>query len=299
MDWWGPFSVPSLEGHTNMLTATCEASRRTWVFFGARRDLRRLFTEFKNTVELETGLRIKVVRTDNAPEFRALGALWAIQGVQFEFTSFYTPEQNGVPERLNRTLITVARAMILEAKLPLKFWAEAASTVCYIRNRTPVGPEGKTLLEAYSGRVPDVGHLRAYGCLAYAKVPRQHRENKLKPTAVQAIFVGYKPTAKQYRLYEPRQGIIIEATEPEFHEDKMLQWDWKEPVTGDLIVPWDAWEMVQDPIIIGNTAKDPGTENPEARAQGASSTKDSTTGAENPEDTIIIDTGDEWANLGL
>lgn len=254
-----------------MLTITDEASRRVWVLFGARRDLDRLFTEWKNTVELETGLKVKVVRCDNAAEFRALGARMAPYGLQFEYTSFYSAWQNGVPERLNRTLITVSRAMILGTKLPLKFWQDAAETACYIRNRTPVGPEGKTPIEIYSGKKPDIGHLRSWGCLAYARVPKETRANKLEPTAVQTIFIGYRPTTKQYRLYEPRSGTVINATEPEFHEDKLLQWDWGEKVTGDLVLPWDPWETVQTPVIIG----------PE----------------EEPGDTIVVDVPEEGAYL--
>ena len=168
MDWWGPFSVPSLDGHTNMLTITDEATRKTWVLFGARRELFRLFTEWKNAIELKTGLKIKVGRSDNRPEFRTLIAQLAPGGIRWEFTSFYFQEQNGVPKRLNRTLITLSRAMLLACKLPLKFWADAAATACYIRNRTPVGPDGITPEEAFTGRKPLIAHLRVFGCLVYA-----------------------------------------------------------------------------------------------------------------------------------
>jgi hypothetical protein len=222
MDWWGPFSVPSLDGHTNMLTLTDEATRKTWVLFGARHDLYRLFTEWKNTVELETGYKVKVGRSDNGPEFRKLAAQLAPGGIRWEFTSFYFQEQNGVPERLNRTLITLSRAMLLACKLPLKFWADAATTACYIRNRTPVGPDGRTPEEAFTGRKPSIAHLRVFGCLVYARVPKENRDNKLVPTAVQCVFIGYKATARQYRVYEPRKGVVIDATAPDFHEDKLL-----------------------------------------------------------------------------
>jgi hypothetical protein len=274
MDWWGPFPIPSLDGHTNMLTITDEATRRTWTLFGARRDLFRLFTEWKNGIELESGYKVKIGRSDNGPEFRALAGLLQPGGVKWEFTSFYFQEQNGVPERLNRTLITLARAMLLASKLPLKFWADAATTVCYIRNRTPVGPEGKTPIEAFTGKKPSIAHLRVFGCLAYARVPKESRENKLVPTAVQCVFIGYKATARQYRLYDPRKGAVIEATAPDFHEDKLLQWDWgiDSAVPGDLVVPWKPWKPEQVPIFIG-------TRDPEI------------TGSDQ-EDTITVDTGD-------
>lgn len=268
-DWWGPFSIPSLEGNTNMLTLTDEASRKIWTLFGARREFYRLLIEWKNTVELETGLKVRIFRTDNAPEFKAAAALLAPIGIRWEFTSYYFQEQNGVPERLNRTLITLSRAMIIACKLPLKFWQEAASTVCYIRNRTPVGPEGKTPEEAFTGRKPSISHLKVWGCLAYARVPKENRENKLYPTAVQCVFIGYKPTTRQYRLYNPKTSTVIEATAPDFEEDKLLQWDWAEPVIGDLVLPWELWKPEENPVRALSPEPSP------------------------EEDTIIVDTGDQ------
>jgi hypothetical protein len=73
-------------------------------------------------VELESGHKIKAMHCDNASEYKALGALLLNDyGIQFEYTTVYTPEQNGVSERLNRSLISVARAMLLDAKLPVRF----------------------------------------------------------------------------------------------------------------------------------------------------------------------------------
>src|ERR1700722_4968143 len=97
-------------------------------------------------------------------------------GIKFEYTTVYTPEQNGVAERLNRTLAQLARGMILDAQLPTWMWAYAVEAACYIRNRTPIGPKGMTPEEAYSGRKPDIGHLRVFGCLAYTHIPQKTHE---------------------------------------------------------------------------------------------------------------------------
>jgi hypothetical protein len=86
--------------------------------------------------------------------------------------------------------------MLLACKLPLKFWADAAAIACYIRNRTPVGPDGKTPEEAFNGRKPSVAHLCVFGCLVYARIPKENRDNKMVPTAVQCVFIGYKATAR-------------------------------------------------------------------------------------------------------
>jgi len=247
-DFWGPYSVPTLQGNTYMLTFTDDYTRKSWVYLTkSRNQLRTVFLQFKALVELESGHKIKAVRCDNASEYKSLGALLQKDyGVQFEYTTTYTPEQNGVSERLNRSLISVARAMLLDAKLPIRFWGEAVTTACYLRNRTPIGPEGKTPEEAYSGRKPNIGHLRAYGCVAYAHIPKERRQ-KLKPTAVKACLIGYMPTSRQYRLYEPEKGEVIISTAPIFTENKHLEWDWKEELIGEETVPFDPMEAVREP----------------------------------------------------
>ena len=117
--------------------------------------------------------------------------------------------------------MSVARAMLIGAKLPTRLWGEAVRTACYLRNRTPIGPDGKTPEEAYSGRKPNIGHLRAYGCVAYAHIPKEKRL-KLDDTATKTCLVGYMPTSRQYRLYEPITSKIIVATAPVFTENQHL-----------------------------------------------------------------------------
>jgi transposase InsO family protein len=81
-----------------------------------------VFLQFKALVELGSRHKIKAVRCDNASKYRALGAsLLEDYSIQFEYITVYTPEQNGVSERLNRSLISVARAMLLDAKLTIRF----------------------------------------------------------------------------------------------------------------------------------------------------------------------------------
>ena len=74
--------------------------------------------------------------------------------------------------------------MLLAYKLLLKFWADAAATAYYIRNRTPVGPNGRTPKEAFIGRMPSIAYLRIFECLIYIRVPKENRDNKLVPTAI-------------------------------------------------------------------------------------------------------------------
>jgi len=118
------------------------------------------------------------------------------QGIRFKFTMIYISEQNRVSEQLNRTLITIIRTLLLGYKLPLKFWANTAETVSYIRNRIPVRPEGKTPEEAYSGKKPSIAYLRSWDYLVITKVPVKHRDYKFQPPGKQVIFIGYKATSQ-------------------------------------------------------------------------------------------------------
>jgi hypothetical protein len=118
----------------------------------------------------------------------------------------------------------VARAILLDAKLPIRFWGEAVLIVSYLRNRTPIGPNGKTLEEAYSGKRPYMGHLRAYGYIAYTHISKETRL-KLEDIAIKTCLIGYMPTSRQYKLYEPETGDTIVSIGPDFHENERLEWN--------------------------------------------------------------------------
>jgi transposase InsO family protein len=122
-DFWGPYSIPTLEGDIYILTFTDDYTRKSWVYLTkTRKQLRTVFIQFKALVELESGHKIKAIYCNNTSEYKSLGALLLDDyNIQFEYTTIYTPKQNGVSERLNRSLISVARAILLDAKLPVRF----------------------------------------------------------------------------------------------------------------------------------------------------------------------------------
>ena len=96
--------------------------------------------------------------------------------------------------------------MVAEAGLPQWLWGEAAYAACYVHNRTPRQYDGSrvaTPKEMWTGKRPD---LRVFGCVAYAQLAREQRNNKLDPTLIRGIFVGYTPTTRQYRVYDPETG---------------------------------------------------------------------------------------------
>ena len=119
-------------------TITDELTRKKWVKIVVRRALfPSEFMQFKAYIELQSGFKIMAVRLDGAGENHTLGNALQELGVAVEYTTAYTPSQNGVAERLNRTLVAMSKAMLFAAGLPQKFWGFAIEAACYIRNRLP------------------------------------------------------------------------------------------------------------------------------------------------------------------
>ena len=146
-------------------------------------------------------------------------AFLAERGIKHQCTVPYTPQQNGVAERKNRSLMEMARCMVKSQSLPHGFWLEAVMCATYVLNRCPTKAlQVVTPYEAWHGRKPSVGHLRVFGCLAYALVPVQHRR-KLDDKAVKCIFVGYSAESKGYRLYHPQTKRILVSRDVVFVED--------------------------------------------------------------------------------
>ena len=161
------------------------------------------FVHWKALVEKSSGKKLKTLRTDNGGEFTStqFENFLKIEGIQHERTILKTPQQNGVAERLNRTLVEMSRSMLLDAKLSKKFWAESVATAVYLRNRCPSkAVMGKMPYKAWFGQKPMVDHLRVFGCGAYVHVPKDEQK-KLDSKAKKCVLLGYGDTIKGYRLY--------------------------------------------------------------------------------------------------
>ena len=121
---------------------------------------------------------------------------------------------------MNRTLIEQVRAMLIDSKLPHKFWAEALSTACYLKNRSPARAlDGVTPYQALTGRKPDVKHLRIFGCICYAHIPKDERK-KLDSKSVKCIFLGYGSEVKGFRLYDLTKKGILYSRDVIFDEEQ-------------------------------------------------------------------------------
>ena len=130
-------------------------------------------------VERSTGHRIISLRTDNGGEYTSLEfqSYLKREGIKHELTVPRSPEQNGVAEHFNRTLMEAVRSMLVGAQLPQRFWAEALATAVYLRNRSPTkAVSGLTPYEAWTGRKPVVNHLKVFGCVTYAHIPKEEKD---------------------------------------------------------------------------------------------------------------------------
>ena len=123
-------------------------------------------------------------------------------GIVAQYTMPGSPDQNGVAERRNRTLMDMVRSMLCNSKLPRSMWTEALKTAAYILNRVPTKAVSKTLFELFKDWKPSLQHMRVWGCLAEIRVYNPH-ERKLDPRTISGYFIGYAKRSKGYRFYCP------------------------------------------------------------------------------------------------
>ena len=134
------------------------------------------FKEFVNLAENLIGCRVKVLRSDNGGEYGSKEFIKFCKscGIKKEATIPYTPQQNGVAERMNHTIMESVCSMLHKAALPLKFWAEAVATADFLRNRSPTSHvKNATPFKCYHSRKPDISFLRVFGCNTYIHVPEE------------------------------------------------------------------------------------------------------------------------------
>lgn len=202
-DICGPFS-PSVSKAKYMLLFIDDFTRQTFVYFlNYKSETFEKFQEFKVMAENQSGCKIRTFRSDGGGEYtsRKFEDFLKSHGIRHEMTAPACSFQNGTCERANRTIVDKVRTMLSESGLPHMFWAEAARTVVYLKNRCPtVAVKGKTPQEAWTGKNVSLSHLRTFGCAAYSHV--KHPKSKLDPRGQEFILMGYSDTRKAYRLLD-------------------------------------------------------------------------------------------------
>ncbi|KAL8118553.1 hypothetical protein AgCh_016176 [Apium graveolens] len=144
-----------------------------------------------------------------------------IKGIVQEFSAARTPQQDGVVERKNRTLVKVARRMLQDAKLPISFWEEAVNTACYTQNIFSINKNlGKSPYSILFKRNPTVKHLHIFGSKCYVLKDNSEYVGKFDSKVFEAIFLGYSLEKNAYKVYVLEQKKIIESTYVIFYDDK-------------------------------------------------------------------------------
>ncbi|KAJ8751984.1 hypothetical protein K2173_000730 [Erythroxylum novogranatense] len=193
-------------------------------------DVANVFWKFKTWVENQSDCKLHTIRSDNGKEFvnETFDKFCEEAGIEHQLTTPYTPQQNGVSERKNRSIMEMTRCMLHEKELPKNLWAEAASTAVFLLNRLPTrAVHGKTPFEAWFGYKPCLQNMKIFGCLSFSYVPQAKRD-KLDKKAEPGVFVGYSSTSKAYRIFQPQNGKIIVSQDVKFMENK--QWSWEESI---------------------------------------------------------------------
>ncbi|GJS88443.1 retrovirus-related pol polyprotein from transposon TNT 1-94 [Tanacetum coccineum] len=163
---------------------------------------------------------VRFIRTDNGTEFvnQVMSEYYEGVGIFHQKSVPRTPQQNGVVERRNRTLVEAARTMMIFSKAPMFLWAEAVATACYTQNRSLIHTRhNKTPYELVHDKKPDLTFFRVFGALCY---PTNDSEDlgKFQAKADIGIFVGYAPSRKGYRIYNKRTRRLMETIHVTFDE---------------------------------------------------------------------------------
>lgn len=228
-DLCGPMPVPSHNGAKYILTFTDDFTRKTWVYFlKAKSEVFNKFRIFQNLVEKQSDRSIKCLRSDNGKEYdnSKFHNFFDDIGVRHLTTVDYTPQQNGVAERVNRTLLEKARCMLFDANLPKSYWAEAVNHAAFLKNRSPSRAiPDHTPEEMWSGERTNLVNLKIFGCKAYCHLPKVKR-NKLDAKSKIMIFVGFCENSKAYRLIDPQNPTVFtKARDVIFDETSFLNKD--------------------------------------------------------------------------
>ncbi|HEV7736915.1 MAG TPA: reverse transcriptase domain-containing protein [Chlamydiales bacterium] len=210
-DVWGPATYAGMNRQRYYISFTDLKSRYLIVYFSEHKSMALdFFKIYKAFIKRQLNKEVKRIRTDNGREYvnREFEQYCGENGIIMETTAPYSPAQNGIAERLNRTLVENARAMIFAKNLPKSLWPEAVGYACYIKNRSPVRAlENMTPYEALLREKPNIERLEEFGTRCWVMVPDERR-TKLEPTAECHVFTGINEYSKSWRYWNTRSNKI-------------------------------------------------------------------------------------------
>ena len=227
-DIYGPIQPSTVGGRRYYFLLIDDFSRLMWVaFLKDKSDAFQHFKKFKNLAESESEENVKCFRTDIGGEFNSeeFIAYCDENGIKRHLTAPYSPQQNGVVERKNRTIMSCVRSTLKEKNLPLELWAEAVNTCVYVLNRSYTKSlENSTPYERWSERKPNIDHLRVFGSVVHVKTTK--RVSKLEDRSNLMVFIGYELGTKAYRCLDPLSFKVTISGDVVFEEHQ--SWDFSQ-----------------------------------------------------------------------
>ena len=224
-DICGPFPE-SIDGYKYFVTFTDDYTRYSCTFLLKKKsDVLEAFKRYIRRMKRQFGWKLRRFRSDNGGEYAsdALDHVLAKEGIIWEPTIDYSPSENGVSERLNRTLCEKLRALLFESGLPLKLWSRLIETATYLKNRSPTKAlGGKTPYEALYKRKPDLSNLTIIGSKAWVAIPLEKLQ-KLDARSAECRLIGYAAST-QYILYQESVDEVIFSRDVVFEEGSFGTW---------------------------------------------------------------------------
>ena len=221
-DLSGKLRVRTRHGYRYYMTFVDDYSRYCVVrLLKKKSDATAAVKEFYTTYTKKTGKPMKILRSDGGGEYidGELKKWLKKKGVEVQKTAPHTPEQNGVPERKNKTLMEMARTMLIDAGLSMSYWGEAILAANYIRNRVYSRScvAKHTPFEAFMKYKPNLSMMRVFGCLAYAHIDKKLR-HKLQAKARRCVFLGYSEETKGWKLLDLDSKRMFVCRDVQFNE---------------------------------------------------------------------------------
>lgn len=222
-DVCGPMQTQSPSGKRYVLTFIDDYSHYTVIYLLRKKsEVEEKIKEYIALVMNKFGKKIKCMRSDRGGEYmgHAVKNYLSLKGISVQYTAPYSPQQNGVAERKNRTLIEMARCMLHEADLPFTFWAEAVNTANYIQNRVITRSTNQIPFHLWNGKKPGTSHFQIFGSKCFVHVPKEKRR-KLDNTAQPMIFMGYDENSKAYRCYDSIAKKLVISRDVRFLSNEL------------------------------------------------------------------------------
>lgn len=220
LDLWGPYRVTSREGYKYFLTIVDDYSRAVWTYMIKTKDeVFDVFCSFIHLISNQFGIKIKTVRSDNGTEFvnKKMSGMFSDLGIIHQTSCTHTPQQNGIAERKHRHLLNVARSLMFQGGIPLRFWSDCVLTAVYLINRLPSSVlNGKCPYELLYKTKPNLSHLRSFGCLCFATILNNH--DKLSYRSEKCVLIGFSSTKKAYKLLSLDTRNVFFARDVRFYE---------------------------------------------------------------------------------